>query len=282
MKPQLSALVSALGLILVPLALAQNPPANMSFKTTLKSVSVFRDGFGYYIREGRVKLENGWATTDIVPSAIKGTIWFYSLDAGDKIDTVVMAKENRIEFSNPTEIKSKLADKIGLRLVVSMNGGQKFEGELAKILDDMLLIKVGEAFSAIPYGQIQSIAFAGFPVKIKVTSANPNKVVSLGVAYLQEGIRWEPSYILDVQKKVATLSLRASMQNTTEKLSKTDVNFVVGSPFVSNRGISDLLARIPGSPQMVASDPTDITAIALVCTSIKLVAEIGVNDRLKT
>ena len=74
------------GLLSVTLAAAtaaQAPPKNMTFQTTLKSVAVFRDGFGYYTREGKVKLENGWATTNLVPEAVKGTVWFYSL-AGDQ------------------------------------------------------------------------------------------------------------------------------------------------------------------------------------------------------
>ncbi len=242
---------SLLAAAIVAASFAQAPPKNMTFSTTLKSVAVFRDGFGYYVREGKVKLEKGWATTDIVPSAIKGTVRFYTLDKADKIDQVVIGKENKIEFSGAADIKTKLADKIGLKLVVVTNSGQRFEGELSKILDDMLLLRMGSAYSAVPYDQIQSILFAGFPVRIKIDTKDPNKVVSIGVAYLQEGIRWEPSYILDVHKGEATLSLRASMQNTTENLDKSNVFFVVGSPFVANRGIQDMLAPIPMAPPAV-------------------------------
>ncbi len=230
---------------------AQTPPKNMTFGTTLKSVAVFRDGFGYYVREGSVKLEDGWATTNLVPAAVKGTVWFYSLDSGDKIDTIVIGKENKIAFTSAKDIKAKLQDKLGLRLTVGTNSGQHFEGELSKILDDMLLLKVGDAYNAIPYDQVKTIEFVGYPVRIKVDTKDPNKVAKIGVAYLQEGIRWEPSYILDVTKGMATLNLRATMQNTTEKLDKTDVFFVVGSPFVANRGISDMMAQIPGAAQGV-------------------------------
>lgn len=222
-------------------------PKNMTFSTTLKSVAVFRDGFGYYTREGKVKLEDGWATTDFVPAAVKGTVWFYSLDSGDKIDTIVMGKDNKISFSSPADIKAKLKDKVGLRLTVITKTNQRFEGELSKILDDMLLLKVGDAFTAVPYDQVSAIQFVGFPVRIKVDTKDPNKVASIGVAYLREGIRWEPSYILDMHKGKASLSLRATMQNTTEKLDKTDVFFVVGSPFVANRGIEDIMAHVPGA-----------------------------------
>ncbi len=246
----------SLGLLsaaLTAINIAQTSPKNMTFATTLKSVAVFRDGFGYYIREGKVKLENGWATTDLVPAAVKGTVWFYSLDSADKIDTIVMSRDNKIQFSSAADIKLKLKDKIGLRLVIITQTGQKFEGELSKILDDMTLLKVGDAYSAIPYDQIKSISFVGFPVRIKLDTKMPDKVATIGVAYLQEGIRWEPSYILDIHKDSAVLNLRATMQNTTEKLDKTDVFFVVGSPFVANRGVEDMMSRIPGAAPGVAT-----------------------------
>lgn len=238
-------------------AFGQAPPKNMTFSPTLKSVAVFRDGFGYYVREGQVKLENGWATTDLVPSAIKGTVRFYTLDKADKIDTVVIGKENRLDFSNPGQIKGLLTDKIGLRITVVTKTGQRFDGNLARVLDDMLLIQVGDAFNAIPYDQVQSILLPGFPVRIKVNTANPNKVVGIGVAYLQEGIRWDPSYVLDVHHGEGNLSLRASMQNTTEKLNNSDVFFVVGSPYVANRGVADMLAQIPAVPDAKAGKDKD-------------------------
>jgi hypothetical protein len=225
-------------------AIAQDQPKNLTFGTTLKSVAVFRDGFGYYVREGKCKLENGWATTNFVPAAIRGTVYVYSLDPNDKIDTVVTTKENRIDFGSPKDIKGKLADKIGLQFTVETKNGQKFEGQLSKILDDMLLLQVGAAFNAVPYDQIKTITLNGFPIRVKVDTKDPNKVVTLGIAYLQEGIRWEPSYLLKIVDGKATLSLRATMQNTTEQLDKSDVLFVVGSPYVANRGIPDMIAAI--------------------------------------
>lgn len=231
--------------VLASAAAGQAAPRNQTFSTKLKSVAVFRDGFGYYVREGRVKLENGWASTDLVPAAIKGTVRFYTLDPNDKIDQVVIGKENRLDFANADEIKKRLADKIGLRITILTHGGQRQEGELARILDDMVLLRIGESFIGVPYGSIRTILLAGFPVRIKVSGSDPNKTVGIGVAYLQEGIRWEPSYILDVNGTSGNLSLRASMQNTTEQIKDSDVFFVVGSPFVTNRGIPDMLA--PGA-----------------------------------
>lgn len=230
-------------------------PKNNAFGTKLKSVAVFRDGFGYYVREGQVKLDNGWATTDFVPTAIKGTVWFYSVDPADQIDTVVTSKENKIEFSSPADLKAKLKDKVGLRLIVITRGGQRFEGELAKAPDDMVLIKSGDAYNAVALEQVQSVQLAGYPVRLKINTKDPNKVVTIGVAYLQEGIKWEPSYILDLKKTEGTLSLRATLQNPTEKLDGTDVFFVVGSPFVTNRGIQDMFGQLPVAPPVAVPAP---------------------------
>ncbi|MBV6458855.1 MAG: hypothetical protein HONBIEJF_01993 [Fimbriimonadaceae bacterium] len=223
--------------VLTSLAIQQR---SLTFETSLKSVAIFRDGFGYYVREGQVKLENGWATTNFVPAAVRGTIYFYTLDKGDRIDTVITTKDNRLEFGSPAELRTKLSDKIGLRLVVTTSSGQRFEGELAKLLDDMLLLQVGQGYSAVPYAQIAAISLPGFPVKLKIDGKDPNKLTRLGVAYLQDGIRWEPSYVLNVSGSTANLQLRATLHNTTESLSKSEVLFVVGSPFVSNRGIPDI------------------------------------------
>jgi hypothetical protein len=235
-------------------AACQNPK-NMTFTPALKSVAVFRDGFGYFVREGRVKLENGWATTNLVPTAIRGTVRFYTLDKADHIDQIVIAKENKLEFDSSGELKQRLSDKIGLRLVVVTKAGGRFEGELAKVLDDMLLLKASDAYNAVPYEQVREILLPGYPVRIKVDSSDPNKVVGIGMAYLQDGIRWDPSYVLDMSGKSATLALRASMQNTTESLKGTDVYFVVGSPFVANRGIADLITpQAAPAPAVEAND----------------------------
>jgi hypothetical protein len=248
--------VSATLLALVaPFALAQ--AKNMTFDAKLKSVAVFRDGYGFFIREGQVKLEDGWATTNFVPNAIRGTVWIYPLDPADKIDTVITTHDNRIVFSGEKDLKEKLKDKVDLELSIELSSGQRFEGKLNRLLDDMLLLQVGAAYNAIPYSTIRSVSLVGYPIRVKLKTSNPNKVTTLGIAYLQEGVKWEPSYVLDLANSKATLSLRASMQNTTESLDGTDVLFVVGSPFIANRGIGDMMALIPAQAAKVETKKDD-------------------------
>jgi hypothetical protein len=216
------------------------------------------------VREGKVKLEDGWATTNFVPSAIRGTVWVYALDKGDRVDTVITTKDNKITFSDAKDLKAKLSDKIGLNLSVELNDGQKFEGELARLLDDMLLLKAGAGFNAVSFSTIKTIRIVGYPIKVKIDTDKPNKETTLGIAYLQEGIRWEPSYVLNVVDGKANLELRASMQNTTEELSKSDVLFVVGSPFVANRGLQDMSGIVPEA----AAPPVPVTPHSKTANSV--------------
>src|SRR5438105_1880569 len=102
------------------LLLADQGPVskNFAFQSELKTIVVFREGFGFYIREGAAVLENGWATTNLVPDALAGTFWVYPKNPADRVDTIVLTHNNDIPFSSPKEIEPALKDKIGLALRV--------------------------------------------------------------------------------------------------------------------------------------------------------------------
>lgn len=228
------------------LLLASAPgPKNMTFTPRLSSVSIFRDGYGYFVKEGKVKLENGWATANFLPKAIAGTVWVTAEESNAKVDEVIATKSNTIRFDNPNDLKTLLADKVGLNFTLTLNNGQTFSGRLNRLLDDMLLLNAGAGFSGIPYSNISKVVLDGFPLKVHVSGGNENGDVTLKVAYLQEGVSWKPSYVLDITNGVGNLSLRASLDNTVQDFNGANLNFVVGSPFVTQRGIGDLLGTLP-------------------------------------
>lgn len=217
------------------LACFAGDPTNMTFDTELKSVAIFQTGFGYFVREGKAKLEDGWCTTKTVPAAVRGTIWVYSLD-GDPIDTLLSTKANNIQASGADAIKKALANKIGLDLSIDASG-RTYQGKLAKLLDDMLLLDIGGAYTAINYGPITRIGLVGYPLKIRLDTDKKDKIASIGMSYIQEGVRWEPSYILEMKDgQPGKLTLRGTVLNLPEGLKTCDLLFVVGSPQISNRG----------------------------------------------
>jgi len=231
-------------LLLAPVAticLAEDPKNNC-FETKLKSVSIYQSGFGYYVREGQTKLEDGWCTTKSIPTAVRGTIWVYSGDSADSIDTLLATRSNVIEAKGAEAIKKALGNKIGLDINVEASG-KNFQGKLSKLLDDMLLLDIGGAFTAVPYGGINKITLVGYPLRIKLTTSDPSKVATIGMAYMQDGARWEPSYVLEINDgKPGKLTLRGNVLNLPESLSSCDLRFVVGTPSLSNRGQGETFA----------------------------------------
>ncbi|MCO5297741.1 MAG: DUF4139 domain-containing protein [Fimbriimonadaceae bacterium] len=215
-----------------------------AFTTRLQTLVVFRDGFGFYLREGTAKLQAGWATTNLVPRALSGTLWVYPTNPADRIDTVVTTNDNLVEFDGPTDLKRALSDKVGLRLRV-LSEARKTEGQLTAVLDQMMLLKGDDgSYTALEYARVDSVALANFPVRIKVRTQQPDGKAGVRLAYVQEGVHWEPSYVLEMLPgKRGRLTLRGTLLGLDEELKGTDVVFVVGAPVMVNRGsLDDLLA----------------------------------------
>jgi len=239
----------------VALCLAQTPaapettPAGPAFTSKLRTLVVFKEGFGFYIREGAATLENGWATTNLVPQAAAGTFWVYPKNANDRVDTIVLTHDNLIDFDKPEELKSSLANKVGSQLAIVTDTGE-VGGKLTNLLDKMLLLQDPKSnFVAVEYSKIKSVSLVDYPVQIKMRTTKPNGLCDLGIAYIQDGVRWAPTYTLELNGETARLTLRGTLLNLDETLKDANLVFVVGAPTLVNRGtIDDLLQGFVSGP----------------------------------
>lgn len=221
----------------------QLPPEGPAFASKLKTLVVFKEGFGFYVREGSATLEDGWATTNLVPQAIGGTFWVYPKDPADRVDTVVLTTDHRIDFEKPEELRSRLANKVGLRLRVTTETGV-VTGLLTNLLDKMMLVRdEKENYVAIEYAKIKRVALSDFPVRIKLRTEKPGAKADLGIAYVQDGVKWTPSYLLELNGTSGRLTLRGTLLDLNEELVDANVVFVVGAPLLVNRGTVDSLLQ---------------------------------------
>jgi hypothetical protein len=218
---------------------------NFAFQTQLKTLVVFKEGFGFFVREGSAQLEDGWATTNLAPQASSGTFMVYPLNAKDRVDTVVTTNDNRIEFSDAADIRAKLAGKIGLKMRIGSEGGVEAVGTLRNVLDDMLLLKEQSGgFKAVEYATIRTITLLDFPVRFRLATSTPNGRASIGIAYVQAGVRWEPSYLMELHGgDRARLTLRGTLLELPEELKSANLVFVIGAPNLLNVGQVDWLLQ---------------------------------------
>lgn len=259
----------ALNTLLAAAALAavgqQAEPTNFVFQSKLKSLAVFQQGFGYYVREGRVKLEGGVANTNLVPVAAAGTYGVFSVDPRVKLDTLFVSTDNRLAFKDAADLRKKLADKIGLDLTIATKNVGVKQGVLFSLIDEFVLLKAADG-NLIPvrYEDCVSVSLAAYPIRILLEAPNPNGDVTLGLAYVQQGVQWSPSYELEmISEDRGVMRLRGTLLGITEDLDAADLTFVVGTPQLSGLyqldplfvGVQSGLAFRPDQLRHVSADP---------------------------
>jgi hypothetical protein len=215
-----------------------------AFETKAKSVAIFKDGYGFFIREGTAKLQGGWCTTNYIPSAVLGTLFVYTKNAADGIDMVVATGDNKVSGEDKDALARWLSDKIDLRVLAKTEKGS-FDGKLTHLLQDLLLLEKDSSTTAVKLSEIKSVSLLDYPLKVKLRTGKPDAQAGVGMGYLQQGISWMPSYLLDMTgDEEGLLTLRATVTNGIEDLDGCRLFFVVGLPNYENKARLDLLTMV--------------------------------------
>lgn len=232
-------------------------PTGNVFKTKTKSVAIFKDGYGFFLREGKASLQDGWCMTDYIPKATAGTFWLYTMEPGTAINTVRSTGNNGIKFEGAADLGNILGRYPGVQVSLRTDDGVT-EGELLQIVNDMVLLKSGKQISMVKLGDVKTARILDNPLLLEVTGAKA-KDVTVQMGYLQQGINWIPNYTLDLTSgSEAKMTLRATITNSVEDLSGCKLFFVVGVPNFMMKGQLDALTvnalgtavvrNLPGAP----------------------------------
>lgn len=216
-----------------------------AFKTTTRSVAVFKDGYGFFLRQGQAFLRDGWCMTDFIPKAAAGTFWLYTGEPNTAVTTVRSTGRNEIRFESRAELASSLAGKVGLQLKVETDEGP-VEGELHRVLEDMILVRTlsdtGRRLQIIELADIKKVQILGQPLLMKVEGPSRPSQAAVNIGYIQSGINWIPSYIAELSgQNRLKLTLRGTITNGVEDLTGCTIYLVVGVPNFISRGQLDPL-----------------------------------------
>ncbi len=212
-------------------------------KTQPRTVAVFKNGFGFFVRDGEVELNNGWCMSQQVPPASFGTLAIFSHDEEHFVDLVGSGTGELVVFDGhdrpDTESarKAYLEELAGARLELTYDkaGAEnlRVSGKLLAIGAEFAVLDAEQQNVAVPLGDIKSVKVLDFPLRIHVTRNGKNATgrTRVGMAYLRQGISWVPEYTLRIlDEQTAELTLRGTLINEAEDLVHTDVSFVVGVP----------------------------------------------------
>ena len=233
--------------------------------TKPKNIAVFKNGLGFFIREGETTLKDGWAVATYVPDAALGTLWIGTLDKDAQLEEVVAFMENVKSETNAVTFQELLKANIGKSVIITAYN-QIIEGIIKSVPEDQMpyseasqlyaqltprnvqpqaaaitIIKTEKGDVAINKNAITKIEFpANYFTKIlsqrrekriKFRVNSPEKKANLSLSYLQKGISWIPSYLVNIEDpEKARITMKAVLINDVENLEGAEVFFVVGYP----------------------------------------------------
>jgi DNA-binding sugar fermentation-stimulating protein len=230
---------------IIALLLTHQLMAQTELKT--KSISVFKNGQAFVIKEGEVATTNNIYTLKKIPDALFGTLWF----AGLQSDIVqVTSKQEAAEESADRKVisfRDLLFANKNKSFTLTTNDDKIYNGtvedfDLQNDPNSTLLIKTNKNWISILPSSIKNIEFSDKPAKVFVQNNKTVKPVIkiqfaksgnqlFSIMYLQNGISWMPTYLLELKSETeAQLKMQAEVINDAEDLVNTNMNFVVGVP----------------------------------------------------
>ncbi len=260
-----------------PRSSAVEPDNPHILKPHTKTVAVFKNGMGFFTREAKATLTDGWCYAAELPPAAFGTLAVYSTSPNESVDVVGAGIGESIDFDDtdaPSTLEAKL-DKLrkikGMLVEIKHRHQYKNEiltvsGKLSSFSTEYAVIEEASQTFAVPVQEIRSIRVRDLPLRVHVVDgkAKPVEKANIGIAYLRKGITWIPEYTLRIlDEETAELTLRGTLVNEAEDLVHCDVNFVVGVPHFVH---SDLLSpaavgraiRMIGSSLPAGSVPSQV------------------------
>jgi len=211
--------------------------AQKGFKT--KSISIFKNGTAFYIKNANVDTEDGnYTVSEELPMPLFGTFWMFS-----KSKELGAISSFDAEVEKPTEavsIKDMLKANVGATVVLH-KGDETVEGKIEKASDNIVVLTKSGKWSVVEIAGISKMELTSEPnlrydlkqkqrvLHVNFLSKKAKQDVDL--MYLQSGLGWLPNYLIELtDKDKAQLTLRATVINDAEDIKNTDISFVVGVP----------------------------------------------------
>ena len=236
-----------------PVAHADDDTNPHVWQPRIQSVSVFKNGLGFFLRQGEVSLRDGWCHAERIPPAAFGTLAVYSLNPDHLVDIVGAGPGEIVEFDGndaPDTTDARLtrlrsAKNLNVQLTYDHKGQTRSAaGKIVSVAADFAVLESNDHSFAVPVKAIEKMQILELPMRVHLQADDdtvPDKT-ELGMAYLRKGITWIPEYTVKIlDDKTAEITLRGTLVNEAEDIINCDINFVVGVPHFTH---TDYMAPI--------------------------------------
>jgi len=270
MKRSAVSLLAVLCLAVTGLAALADSDTPAPVQTRLKRVALFKNGLGFFIREGTLTEDHRAALVGPFAAPSHGTFWVTAPSRSGFLGAVARKATGTEEIA-ARDLVELLRANVGRTLTVwlSNDPDSTLEGKLLSFAPDhpqwrpepyaigggqssdlipppgpgnFALIETDDGIVAINPYRIARIDFPeGNPstafsrsverVELEASFSSPSPGDWLSVSYLARGLTWAPSYLIDItDPKQARLTAKALIINEAEDLAATHVDLITGFP----------------------------------------------------
>lgn len=254
-------------LLVTALLVAVASPPALADDLPVREVTVFKDGHAFVLRQGKLPVgASGHITLDELPTPVLGTFWPFAKQPGAKL-RAVKAGTHRVQVEQTALVLTDLlAANIGAEVIVTDAQDRTFHAKIvgvptrsAEELADtsppgtapqlpkrggLVLLEMAEGLKAMFLDQVRHVVFRGAVARRSVAEemrhrltleldweAGAAPTAEVGMLYLQKGLRWIPSYRVDLEANgKARLRLQGTLVNDLADLKDVGVNLVIGVP----------------------------------------------------
>lgn len=243
-------------------------------------VTIFKDGHAFVQHAGRLPVSpSGEVVLANLPTPVLGTFWPYSAETRARL-TSVTAAQRRVKVSRTAlNVRELLEANPGSEVVLRLSDGREIRGTLVGIpvresaeveegqpegsgpllpeKGTVVLVKSSSGTSAIPLDLVKSASLAGkvqprfssdevrntLTLHLNWQGGAPAASASVGMVYLQKGLRWIPSYRFELDGAgKARVRLQATLVNELTDLTNVTANLVIGVPSFAFKETVDPIA----------------------------------------
>ncbi|MFM1871229.1 MAG: hypothetical protein RL398_651 [Planctomycetota bacterium] len=253
----------------------------------VREVTVFKDGHAYVLREttlpGAGKRQ---VVLDELPAPLLGTFWPYAT-GGAKVVAAKAARTKVRRDRDATDFKNLVVANLGKDAVLVDGAGARIEGKLLDVPKlenggdgDMLLLQTATGVRALPFGVVRDLEIRGEVRRNRSVEVEQDRLTvevdgggndaRVGVAYVQQGLRWIPAYRIDVDGGgKAACKLEATLQNDLVDLAGATVHLVIGVPTFLFEGQVDPISLQQEAALVAAHMPRNAQFSNMLSNSIR-------------
>jgi hypothetical protein len=257
----------------------QAAPLSALAQMPIREVTVFKDGHALVLHTGKMPTDtSGNVVLDYLPTPLLGAFWPYSADKNAQLQAVT-AGQRRVRIERTAlSLREILEANIGAEVTITeisnqsypatilglpQRSGEELEatsppntGPQLPTKGELVLLKTQLGVKAVRVDAIRDVTITG-EVHPKAAAEEfrnlltlklqwkdkPADAAEVGLMYVQKGLRWIPSYKVDIDGEgKATVKFQATLVNELADMDDVTAHLVIGVPSFAFQDTTDPMA----------------------------------------